>query len=57
MTTGTARSPSMRNSRRRASLSVVPTSAALDRLQDKARLAALLEELRVPMPLTRRISQ
>ena len=36
--------------------SVVPTSAALDRLQDKARLAGLLEELRVPMPLTRRIS-
>ncbi len=37
-------------------VSVVPTSAALDRLQDKARLAGLLEELRVPMPLTRRIS-
>ena len=36
--------------------SVVPSSAALDRLQDKAHLAGLLEELHVPMPLTRRIS-
>jgi D-aspartate ligase len=36
-------------------LSVVPSRAALDRLQDKGRLAELLEELNVPMPLTRRI--
>ena len=34
-------------------LSVVPTPVALDRLQDKGRLAELLQELGVPMPLTR----
>jgi predicted ATP-grasp superfamily ATP-dependent carboligase len=36
-------------------LSVVPTRAALDRLQDKSRLATLLQELDVPMPMTRLI--
>ena len=36
-------------------LSVVPTPVALDRLQDKGRLAELLQELGVPMPLTRLI--
>jgi len=37
-------------------VSVVPTPTSLDRLQDKGRLASLLEELQVPMPLTRRIA-
>jgi predicted ATP-grasp superfamily ATP-dependent carboligase len=36
-------------------LSVVPTRAVLDRLQDKSRLAMLLKELDVPMPITRLI--
>lgn len=36
-------------------LSSVPTRGALDRLQDKSRLAELLRALQVPMPLTRRI--
>ena len=36
-------------------LSVVPTPVALDRLQDKGRLAELLQELGVPMPATRLI--
>jgi predicted ATP-grasp superfamily ATP-dependent carboligase len=34
-------------------LSVVPTPAALDQLQDKGHLAALLQRVGVPMPLTR----
>lgn len=34
-------------------LSVVPTPHALDRLQDKGHLAALLQQLQLPMPLTR----
>ena len=34
-------------------LSVVPRRNALDRLQDKGGLATLLQELEVPMPLTR----
>jgi hypothetical protein len=36
-------------------LSVVPTPVTLDRLQDKGRLAELLQELGVPMPATRLI--
>lgn len=36
-------------------LSVVPTPRALDRLQDKGRLAALLQQLKVPMPMTRMV--
>jgi predicted ATP-grasp superfamily ATP-dependent carboligase len=36
-------------------LSVVPTRAALDRLQDKSQLAMLLQQLDVPMPMTRLI--
>ena len=36
-------------------LSVVPTPPVLDRLQDKSRLATLLQELDVPMPKTRLI--
>ena len=36
-------------------LSVVPTRAALERLQDKGRLATLMQELDVPMPVTRLI--
>lgn len=35
--------------------SMVPTRAALDRLQAKDSLARLLQELRVPMPMTRMI--
>ncbi len=34
-------------------ISVVPRPAALDRLQDKGGLATLLQELKVPMPMTR----
>ena len=36
-------------------ISVVPTRAALDTLQNKARLAMLLQQLGVPMPRTQRI--
>jgi predicted ATP-grasp superfamily ATP-dependent carboligase len=36
-------------------LSVVPTPAVLDRLQDKSQLATVLQELDVPMPATRLI--
>jgi predicted ATP-grasp superfamily ATP-dependent carboligase len=34
-------------------ISVVPRRSALDRLQDKGGLATLLQELKVPMPMTR----
>jgi predicted ATP-grasp superfamily ATP-dependent carboligase len=36
-------------------LSVVPTPHALDSLQDKGRLATLLQQLQLPMPLTRMV--
>jgi D-aspartate ligase len=36
-------------------LSVVPPRIVLDRLQDKSQLAALLQQLEVPMPMTRLI--